>query len=44
MSQQINLLPPAPPAPLLSFGRAAAVAGLWMLLVGWQCLRVSADT
>lgn len=43
MSQHINLLPPAPRTPLLSFGRAASVLGLWMLLIAVQCLRVSAD-
>lgn len=40
MSQQINLLPPAPRGPALSAQRALLATGLWLLVVAWQGLQV----
>lgn len=44
MSQQINLLPPAPRKPALSAQRALLILGIWALVVLWHGLQVSAQT
>jgi len=44
MSQQINLLPPAPHKPALSAQRALLILSVWALMVLWHSLQVSAQT
>ncbi len=43
MSQQINLLPPAPPEPVLSATRALIVLSVWLMLVLLHSLQVSSQ-